>query len=743
MQNSFGMSELYFEWPDKHLQETALENFERLIAGTNLQSFSIILNFDIYNFDLDLDILSHFNEALEQFFSNNGENCHKFTIYFNCPDIELYDVVFSKFKYLNNLMKLKIEFRTDVSSDGYDNQPQFVRLITYLNTFPAPEKLSLLHFDLYNVSTGEGNNSDLTYEEETFLDFIRSCHHINRFEICANYISEGLYRQLNIVLKQLGNLESVVIDYKGAGVDLSPLTEILQNQHIKELTFLMDNPIMRSADIIPAHQLRELQHVVNKNRGLDSLVLDFTYAFEEDNGIGFFDVNEDAYLTSEFLLFLKQLSSMVCLKTLKILLPAQLRPYMNDIFQQTELNKLFDNIKGSTQVDIRFMKNALSYLNEMSLQTSERGEELCRVMSSSEYTNFSMNLNQLDKYPSLLNISKNLSHFECLQLDIKLFYYLIQQQSMLEIVKANGDGCIQHSKLVHNFIFALHEQFARKVGTVDLVRISVLFEIFKYLDLNALFSIVLTVGGFHRYLKDATSIIHELSSEKRTPAKKDNIFNNTRLLNADRTVNNEHLYTCEDINAILRSRFANREDVAVMAPLHINDGRFRDLFHDAFIENKGKTLLFPILIDEHWVGIRLIQTDDGIEIHFYDSLVSQERLEFIQNELRAAFPNEAMQFISMDDPYLQADYTSCGAYLIENIFRDLNHLPREENITSEQIRALHLDLLDTYYPLYNSTQIPNNNKRKRESSVEEIDELFLADIMDDNPDFYHIHDFRT
>jgi hypothetical protein len=722
-ENSQELSHLHFLWDESSI-ENAVIRFRNLTLNNNLNQFSLKL--ELHLEDDELGDLTAWNDLLEDFFKNHGQNCQNLEIKIGSLNQDVYKIIFSKFRYLSNLKIFQFIFcNSDDSSD------EFRLLAYYILQLPCPEKITALNLSMINIITNEPNN-ELSNSEINLLNFIDSCHSLKKINVLGNYISILFYQNLNLILKNLPHLENVCLEYQTMGANLSPMIEILQNQNVKEFSYTLfgETNVLNKGDTPKSH-LMMIQNTLRQNRGLKSLYLNFSNAFRYDEGVGLFDNNENQFLTSQFLKLLKSICSMYWLEKIEIKLPLLLAEIMDDdIHQYEELKMLFNNIKISTQqADILFEinNNQNQELEKMALATSEKREKIRQAISRTEPVNFLIGFHELFTYPNLVSaITKNNSLIESLHLDLNLYYYLVQHLSLFQTI---DHGDFNFTIPIKNLLDAISLQFFHKIQFLQKTSENELvtyhhrqympcdFEIFKYLDIKDLLSLMLTVGGLHCSLK--IQLMKSPNSHSFFQSKQANNPIDSRLMLADCTISGEHLYTSEDIYTILKVRFKDRNDIHVMGPLQFSESRFKLLLMNAITNHPEGKLLFPIHIEHHWVGISLTRTSHGYVINFYDSLISNERFNTIKNEVLSYFEDIPVVFNPMKAPYLQPDLTSCGAYLIENMFRDFHHLPIDEKICPESIIGLHLKLLRDYEPTY----LTISNKRKRRDANDHMDEF--------------------
>ena len=184
-------------------------------------------------------------------------------------------------------------------------------------------------------------------------------------------------------------------------------------------------------------------------------------------------------------------------------------------------------------------------------------------------------------------------------------------------------------------------------------------------------------------------------------------------------VNTHYQYADSDIQRILDLRIQDIPNVVLLTAAHMNHGAHGNRVADVLEQYLGqperqsnwrpeKKYIIPIGVGAHWVGIVLhIREDADPVITFYDSLWNEEARgpDFVEQILAEAqefcaslgFDPHTLKYQCHVDCLQQADSTSCGPFLIENIYCDLEHKSWEPHHPSktleERIRERHLKLL--------------------------------------------------
>lgn len=189
--------------------------------------------------------------------------------------------------------------------------------------------------------------------------------------------------------------------------------------------------------------------------------------------------------------------------------------------------------------------------------------------------------------------------------------------------------------------------------------------------------------------------------------------------------NSSYMYQDEDVCRILQLRLQDNQTpglivlgVANMSENYLGNrvlNILRDYVAGPFAPQRGnnsvENIIIPIVHQYHWVGIRIqLRTGALPEITYYNSIKNYTP----DAQLIPALLEEVNQALSVLDlwpmathikPFEHAleqkDGTSCGAFLIENIYCDLEQKtwPTDSNLT-QTIRARHLKLLQQKEPVF-------------------------------------------
>jgi hypothetical protein len=203
-------------------------------------------------------------------------------------------------------------------------------------------------------------------------------------------------------------------------------------------------------------------------------------------------------------------------------------------------------------------------------------------------------------------------------------------------------------------------------------------------------------------------------------------------------INSDYRYETEDINAILAARVNESfPSVYVLAAAQMNIGipgnSVADLLTDFIeqqdmsfiIENKECSLLIPIQVGGHWVGLAVkILATSITSLTYFNSLedrpTDELRMAAIQAQLKqAGLINNELKVKPAPKAMQQCDRTSCGVLMIENFFcflkkkwwikKDTQTVTPEN---TEHFRKLHLRLLQREQPIFYSSFQERQAKNK-------------------------------
>ena len=293
--------------------------------------------------------------------------------------------------------------------------------------------------------------------------------------------------------------------------------------------------------------------------------------------------------------------------------------------------------------------------------------------------------------------------------------------------------------------------------------------------------------------EEDSSSNNELSNTKKTINKKDQksegkstsknskdeADNQNKDQQKESDVNEAYQYEDIDIQAILESRIReifgeerafNDKQIHVMAAAdNITRNSLTEILRMDKDNNSftDRILLIPCnLGNAHWVGLMLEidKNENLIQAEYMDSLGKDSQIQTnYKRQLKSLYPNAKPETVSILE---QDDYTSCGAYTIENFIRallqertlnkknpintslkinytkekagvaegsssttirkdnkddiNLNDFNKDNKINNKKIRRQHLDILRKYDPnFYNGFYIRQKNNRPTTASISE------------------------
>lgn len=190
-------------------------------------------------------------------------------------------------------------------------------------------------------------------------------------------------------------------------------------------------------------------------------------------------------------------------------------------------------------------------------------------------------------------------------------------------------------------------------------------------------------------------------------------------------VNTAYEYNTNDIQVILTERFNEHANVSVLAAANMTDSTpphngVTDVLSQ-FMQAGGfmglteeRHILIPIVSAHHWVGIRLhfIPGSTSLTITYYNSAWNQDfdkalKLKIQQNifalHLLRALSLRTIEIQSASQCLQQDDVTSCGPFLVENMYCDITKKQWDNTASKpleERIRIRHLDILQQRRPDY-------------------------------------------
>jgi hypothetical protein len=206
------------------------------------------------------------------------------------------------------------------------------------------------------------------------------------------------------------------------------------------------------------------------------------------------------------------------------------------------------------------------------------------------------------------------------------------------------------------------------------------------------------------------------------------------MASQDGSPNMKAYYSSETIQVLLRIRLTRRHsDFVLLGGVNVQNDEVGELLSNLDEHLKSEQavgddfkVIFPIRVQrggiEHWVGLKIERRGHALSLVYYDSL-SQEN-DVLPLRLKSAFEecfSGCRVELSRSNTYKQEDGTSCGAYLVENIMRDLGDALKKGS--AEAFRAFHLSNLQEEEPAYyqkhldllpqaENPQSSNDKKRK-------------------------------
>ncbi len=197
-------------------------------------------------------------------------------------------------------------------------------------------------------------------------------------------------------------------------------------------------------------------------------------------------------------------------------------------------------------------------------------------------------------------------------------------------------------------------------------------------------------------------------------------------------INTSYEYEGEDVQLILRLRLkdCHVSGLNLLAAANMTadfiGNRVEDVFSLYLASNEmqmedntvEQNIIIPIAFNHHWIGIR-IQLKQGhtTQVTYYNSIKGyepdRELMLNILTEVNQALSDNTIWSTANIHPYAQCleqnDGTSCGPFLIENIYSDLTQISwaiNNPDLLSKTLRECHLKLLskeapDFYRSFYN------------------------------------------
>ncbi len=230
-----------------------------------------------------------------------------------------------------------------------------------------------------------------------------------------------------------------------------------------------------------------------------------------------------------------------------------------------------------------------------------------------------------------------------------------------------------------------------------------------------------------RHTQSSTSESVKLASKSVTSAA--GMFASKERAREERPhVNLNYSYDSDDIQTILSERLKTLDQQPiVLASVNMSYGaapgnQISAVLHDFIQAQHGvlpldKRLIIPIAVGEHWVGVCIrVKPNRDTRITFFDSFKNKETDELYMNRIRTDISSILFEGKNMFEPVTihmhphclqQKDGTSCGAFLIENIYYYLKGQGRpfkdDHLMTAQRIRYRHIEILQTQNPVYLET----------------------------------------
>lgn len=166
------------------------------------------------------------------------------------------------------------------------------------------------------------------------------------------------------------------------------------------------------------------------------------------------------------------------------------------------------------------------------------------------------------------------------------------------------------------------------------------------------------------------------------------------------TPNIDAYYEAETINLLLRLKLDTSVDIDRLGAIDYSEENqsISSEHINAFLDSKAKpykgSILLPIWIRSHWVGVKITDKGSSIEVSYYDSATSDTFEKSIRPAVEQALFPIYEKPITWENKtrFKQEDAASCGAYLVENIYKDIRN-PISRRVTAESLRNEHIDLI--------------------------------------------------
>ncbi|MBY0544258.1 MAG: hypothetical protein K2Q14_01780, partial [Gammaproteobacteria bacterium] len=178
-------------------------------------------------------------------------------------------------------------------------------------------------------------------------------------------------------------------------------------------------------------------------------------------------------------------------------------------------------------------------------------------------------------------------------------------------------------------------------------------------------------------------------------------------------VNCKYQYEVEAMSKFLQLKIleiadhALREEIKVLTPTTISNNASEELYDNvkSALTSKKTILLIPCHVHGgHWTGLLLRTDKESItQAHYYDSSCDVVIPKLLENQITSLSPNVKLE---IKESLKQSDGSSCGAYVVENLFyaaqstEPLKDLDKGITIRLEHLALLKKDDLDYYLTFY-------------------------------------------
>ncbi|RUR10433.1 Ulp1 family isopeptidase [Legionella sp. km772] len=179
-------------------------------------------------------------------------------------------------------------------------------------------------------------------------------------------------------------------------------------------------------------------------------------------------------------------------------------------------------------------------------------------------------------------------------------------------------------------------------------------------------------------------------------------FREESLVLANGEPNRQAYYSAEQVHSLLANKLGRKNNVHLLAAWSYCKAPSERTFKAHVLNflgnhepNNPAHLIVPICINSHWVGVKLCILGDEVSINYYDSVknsAAKDRvLHLIKEAVHAIYADYQ---VSLADKtyYFQDDSASCGAYLVENIAKDVLGTIGKKYST-QTLRQKHIEIL--------------------------------------------------